>query len=209
MADIDYTTVCPSCKKKGIDSTLGFMMATGKFVCTGNPVHEFENLPGESDPVVTDIRPDEANNLEPDPAAEPLPEEPEKQAAEESRLAAILNEIKTQPDAKKVAGVKPKPPLVVTSAVSANAAAGTDEMLPMVSLGGMFKLRNGDLLCGVTLSETWLTSLQSHGEEQNPRKTVTEVLQEIIDQGMQDWYSSEPTPVAGTPKSEASMFNFR
>jgi hypothetical protein len=63
---------------------------------------------------------------------------------------------------------------------------------PRVGLGEFVVLPNGDAICGVRITETWVSALQAEGENQSPPKNMAEYLQEIIDLGLVEWHVAAP-----------------
>lgn len=59
---------------------------------------------------------------------------------------------------------------------------------PRVGLGEFVVLPNGDAVCGVRVSETWVSALQSEAENQRPAMNMAEYLQKIMEEGLLDWH---------------------
>jgi hypothetical protein len=53
-------------------------------------------------------------------------------------------------------------------------------------------LPNGDAICGVRVSELWVSAMVAEGENRTPALNLAEYLQEIMDTGLIEWHASIP-----------------
>lgn len=63
---------------------------------------------------------------------------------------------------------------------------------PRVGLGEVVTLPNGDAICGVRVSELWVSAMVAEGENRTPALNLAEYLQEIMDTGLIEWHASIP-----------------
>lgn len=183
---ITYTTDCPECKKKdpNTESKLSLNLDTGKIVCAVDPLHEFEEMPGEAAPIVTDVKPDETNKLGPAKAEDAVVNSDFNM---EDRMAEITAKVR----AESVPKVANNAPLLVVKPEPGPVRITGDPSAPLdvtVGLGNVIVLPGGDALCGIRVSEAWVSAMQAIGEESRPVRSVADVLQEYVDQGLLDWF---------------------
>lgn len=182
---ISYTTDCPECKKNNVEAKLSLDMDSGKIICGANAAHEFAELPDEPAPVLEDVRPDETNKLETGTAPQVAQTVtidgaltgPERMA---EIMAKRVPEVAVKPPVFEFANIGPKPVIIE--------ASSSDSVTVSVGIGGAVILPGGDALCGIRVAEAWISAMQSIGEESRPPRSVADVLQEYVDQGLLDWF---------------------
>lgn len=187
---ISYTTDCPKCKENNVEAKLSLDLDRGKIVCGSNAAHEFDELPDETAPVLGEVRPSETNKLEDVACAELAKTEQRIDAASgQSRMVEIM--------AERVPQVAVKPPMFIIPPAAKKELAvmdfkpsrvGIPARMDAVGLGESVILPGGDALCGIRVSEAWVSAMKAIGEESKPVRSVADVLQERIDQGLLEWY---------------------
>ena len=207
--DFSYSVKCPACVAQDGDtsSTMGLTLATGKFTCTGENQHEFDVLPGESEPAAVAPEVPEAKRLEAEPEVEAAPVAQEVKDAEESRLVVITEKIKLGdpgvPDSPHWHGKQPyvvMPSVLAEFPLDPEKLSGLSDDEPAfdraasVSVGlGEFKpLPGGDILVGLRVSELWVSAMQSEAIGQN--QDFMEYVQQLFDQALVDYNNSLPAP---------------
>jgi hypothetical protein len=201
----EYTVPCPTCHESGIETFLGFDTDLG-ISCTAEEPHVFDELPGESGPVLSDIKPAETNATEAENTVSEtrLAKEGPGKIAEimasrnaKSEVADIPSDEVLKRNLERIAaqideGPAPEAPLggrLVSELPEGNPIpAGA----PVAAEGQFVRLPNGDILCGVRVSEAWVGAMQSEGECKTPPQNAAQYLQEIIDLGLLSWYSNAP-----------------
>lgn len=212
----EYVTLCPTCKAAGVENSLGFDSDLG-ISCTANPPHAFPSLPGEPEAISPESMA-EAGELRP---PDSLDTEPVSEAAESRQAAEGEGRVRDIMEARKDApAVAPEPPAgdidaelkrIEDSMDQMDRVSGTVDVggvksvrvpLPVVNpaeagaavvaLGQFVRLPNGDILCGVRVSELWVGAMQAEGECKTPPMNAAEYLQEIIELGLLEWHSSVP-----------------
>lgn len=190
MGRIGYTVECPECREAGEVSHLGFETEKNHYSCDGSQPHIFEEMPGEEAPKIEDLTPAQTNKL---------PEGPNVETAapvitdESSKLAEIMAKRSADQPA-----IERAEPLVVAPLPVAEYRTG--EVL--VGVGKFARLPGGDLLCGIRVPEQWASALEAECETRTPPITPAEYLQELIDQGMLEWFAA-PAPAFNAPDSMA------
>jgi len=222
--DFSYSVACSLCAQNGItDSTLGLELSTGKFSCTGEITHFFDELPGETAPAEVPQEVAEANRLEPEPQVEAAPVTQEVRDAEENRLVEITEKIKTgdpeNTDSIYWHGKQPVvvlPPVVTDWSQCCVCRPGDAEghycdkhaaergllpeeprfnrpLSPIVHVGEFTPLPGGDMLIGLRVPETWIGPMQSEAEGRQPPISLAEYIQELVDLGLLSYYGNEVT----------------
>jgi hypothetical protein len=209
MSRISYNAVCPECQKENKEAHLGFDMEAGKVTCDGENVHSYDEMPGEQPAAV----PEEISGFKPDLQTAPsVPNEP-MTLAEEAALDQAMQQAPRPRDFGSMVSEGADP--VTEPEIAAPEQAGTQgeaipdtipaidthgDILqvhgigdgPRVGLGEVVILPNGDAICGVRVSELWVSAMQAEGENRTPALNLAEYLQEIMDSSLLDWHSSIP-----------------
>jgi len=179
---------------------MGLTLSTGRFSCTGETQHFFDQLPGETVPAEVPQEVAEANRLEPEPEAEAAPVTQEVKDAEENRIAEINSQLSAPagfpPDHEKVFA----PPVWRVETEQAiergqdwrpGARVGMTRVCPIVGVGESAGLPGGDVLIGIRVPETWIGPMQSEAESRQPPISLAEYVQELVDLGLLSYYGNE------------------
>lgn len=127
-------------------------------------------------------------------AAPSLADDPVRQALAEIEKA--MDGVPEPAAVSKVTMIDGKPRVEAdpetSSAIDRIAGSAPAAGAPVVGEGQFVVLPDGDILCGVRVSESWVGAMQAEGECKTPPQNAAQYLQEIIDMGLLSWYSSAP-----------------
>lgn len=189
MADdrISYNEECPECREQGIVSHMGFNMKQNNYSCDGPQPHILLDWQGETAPVLDDATPAESNTLVESDVADSAIETAANPAGRMAEIMATRQE-QTATVNDVVLPVE-NLPITATKVVPADVLVGA---------GKLARLPGGDIICGIRIPEQWASLVEAEAETRNPPISAVEYLQELIDQGMLEWFAA-PAPSFDAP----------